>query len=394
MARSDGEVKRSFGTLRTLSSGRVQVRYTGPDMRRYKAPKTFANEDEAKAWLRVVHRSISDGLWEPPTEQKPTKTVPTLKDYADGWLKGRLVRGRPLKQRTREHYRDLLDVHILPELGSLPLRSITREDIKTWYEKTLVDRPTYRSHAYSLLRTIFSSAEDEERIPVNPVRIHGAGSVEPVHEAPPATLDELAVIVSKMPARLQLMVQLAAWCALRFGELTELRRDNVLVTKNRITLKVRLGAVGTKDGRKTETTKSRAGVRPVTVPPHLRDAVVNHLREHTNPQPSALLFPAGHGGHLAPSTLYRHYYKGRAAAGRPDLHFHDLRVTGATMAAVAGATLKELQARLGHSTVAAAMRYQRVAHDRDADLAEKLSVMVDRHKAGLPDGNHLDSKDG
>lgn len=101
-----------------------------------------------------------------------------------------------------------------------------------------------------------------------------------------------------------------------------------------------------------------------------------HLREHTGREPDALLFPAKHGGHLAPSTLYRHYYRARKTAECPDLHFHDLRVTGATMAAVAGATLKELQERLGHSTVAAAMRYQRVAQDRDAELARRLSAMV------------------
>jgi hypothetical protein len=64
----------------------------------------------------------------------------------------------------------------------------------------------------------------------------------------------------------------------------------------------------------------------------------------------ALLFPAKHGGHLAPATLYRHYYKARNAAGRPDLTIHGLRHTGATLAAQMGATLAELMSRLGHST--------------------------------------------
>lgn len=46
------------------------------------------------------------------------------------------------------------------------------------------------------------------------------------------------------------------------------------------------------------------------------------------------------------------------AAGGPDLRFHDLRPTGAVLAAQEGATLAELQARLGHTTPAAAMIYQ------------------------------------
>ena len=46
------------------------------------------------------------------------------------------------------------------------------------------------------------------------------------------------------------------------------------------------------------------------------------------------------------------YYPARAKAGRPDLRFHDLRHTGAVLAAATGATLAELMARLGHSTPA------------------------------------------
>jgi integrase len=45
----------------------------------------------------------------------------------------------------------------------------------------------------------------------------------------------------------------------------------------------------------------------------------------------------------------------RPGGGLPDLHFHDLRHTGGTLAAATGATLKEPLARLGHSSVRAAM---------------------------------------
>ena len=63
----------------------------------------------------------------------------------------------------------------------------------------------------------------------------------------------------------------------------------------------------------------------------------------------------------------------RVTAGRPDLHFHDLRHTGATLAAAAGATIAELMARIGHSTPAMAMRYQHAGADRDKAIAAALS---------------------
>jgi integrase len=87
-------------------------------------------------------------------------------------------------------------------------------------------------------------------------------------------------------------------------------------------------------------------------------------------------FPAKHGGHLAPATLYRRFYTARTAANRTDLRFHDLRHSGAVLAAQTGATLAELMARLGHSTPAAAMRYQHAAQGRDRQIAMALSKIA------------------
>ncbi len=64
------------------------------------------------------------------------------------------------------------------------------------------------------------------------------------------------------------------------------------------------------------------------------------------------------------------FYAARVAAQRPDLSFHDLRHTGAVLAAATGATLAELMARLGHSTQGAAlsisMRLRIGTGDREA----------------------------
>ena len=88
------------------------------------------------------------------------------------------------------------------------------------------------------------------------------------------------------------------------------------------------------------------------------------------------MFPAFQGGHLHQATAQQIFAKAREAAGRPDLRFHDLRHTGAVLAAATGATLAELMARLGHSTVGAAMRYQHVAEDGDQRIAAALSKLA------------------
>jgi len=139
---------------------------------------------------------------------------------------------------------------------------------------------------------------------------------------------------------------------------------------------VERGVVRAGGGFTVTTPKSDAGFRDVAIPPHLVPAIQEHLTKHIGRDQDSLLFPAKHGKHLAPATLYRQFYKARDAADRPDLRFHRLRHSGAVLAVATGATLAELMARLGHSTPAAAMRYQHAAQGRDQEIAAKLSEIA------------------
>jgi integrase len=114
----------------------------------------------------------------------------------------------------------------------------------------------------------------------------------------------------------------------------------------------------------------------VSIPLHVVPAIAHHLDTMTAPVPDALLFPGRDGvSNLQPSTMHRHWRLAREAPGRPDLRVHDLRRTGATMAARVVATLAELQERLGHSSVNAALRYQHAARGRDQEIAAALPAM-------------------
>lgn len=369
--------RRTFGRLRKLPSGRYQASYLGPDGQLHTAPRTFAAKVDAEGWLADRRREIDRELWNPGAGQEAKRRPEVLfGDYAAEWLETRTVKGRPLRPRTREHYRQLLDRHILPTFGKKPLRSITPDMVDKWYAKTAPNTPTLRAHAYSLLRTIFESARKsrDRLIEVNPCLIDGAGSTDRKIKPKPLTPEQLAVLVNAMPEQYRLMVLLASWCALRFGELVELRRKDVDLDDQ--VVKVRRAAVRVDGGWVVGDPKSDAGRRDVAMPPHIIAIAERHLAQHTGPQQTALLFPAKSGGHLQPSTLYRHFYKARDAAKRPDLRWHDLRHSGAVFAAMTGATLKELMDRLGHSSPGAALRYQHSAAGRDKAIAAALSRMV------------------
>jgi integrase len=368
--------KRTFGNVRKLPSGRFQARYTGPDGATYtgRTPEgralTFDARQYAGAYLSRVDASIQAGKWVSPDipADLPESAAPTLRAYSETWLAG-----RDLSPSTRKLYKATLGKQILPALGDLEVTSIAPAAVRKWHAE-LDTGPTQRAHAYSLLRTILGTALADDLIPANPCRVRGAGQAKRARQIKPASLAELETLVTAMPARYRLMVLLAAWCAMRFGELAELRRSDIEV--NNAVIRVRRGVILGDDGREVKDPKSEAGKRSVNIPPHLMPAVKAHLHDHVAAARNALVFPAASGVHMAPSTLYAVYHPARDAAGRPDLRFHDLRHTGAVLAAAAGATLAELMARLGHSTVSAAMRYQHAAADRDKVIAEALSKLA------------------
>ena len=204
--------------------------------RLYKAPHTFDTREDAEAWLTDIRRSISRGDWTTEEEVRRTRTPLTFTEYATTWLER-----RTLKPRSRQHYRSLLDRQIEPTFGALPLGSITAEDVALWHHQLGTGTPTQRAHAYGLLRTILGSALQDRLIPYNPCHIRGAGNAKRVHKVKPLTLAELETLVEAMPEHRRVMVLLAAWCALRFGELAELRRQDVDLAKR--VIHVRRGVV-------------------------------------------------------------------------------------------------------------------------------------------------------
>ena len=80
----------------------------------------------------------------------------------------------------------------MPTFGARQLAAIRPADVpKLGTHATLADKPTMRSHAYSLLRTIFASAVTDELIDANPARIVGAGRAKRVHKIRLASVEEL-----------------------------------------------------------------------------------------------------------------------------------------------------------------------------------------------------------
>jgi integrase len=80
-------------------------------------------------------------------------------------------------------------------------------------------------------------------------------------------------------------------------------------------------------------------------------------------------------GRLRRSNFRKFWHRARAAVDLHELHFHDLRHTGNTMAAAQGATLRELMERMGHSSTRAALIYLHATRERDQRIAAGMGQL-------------------
>ncbi|HUC37961.1 MAG TPA: site-specific integrase [Acidimicrobiales bacterium] len=350
-------------TARYRHGTRYQARYRGPDGK--ERTRRFNRLVDAKRWADANSADVARGAWVDPESGKET-----FSSFAETWLANR----PDLRPRSVIVYRSLLDVHLLPTFGSTPIAKVQPSSVSTWYSALVSKRPGTAPAAYRLLRAIFASAVRDEKLLRSPCRVPKGGSDRAV-ERPMLTVAEVQALAQALPDNLRAAVTLAAWGALRRGEVLGLRRQDVdplssLVRVQQAQVELSNGSVVF--GRP----KTDAGIRTIHLPePSMKD-VSRHMAEYVGPEPDALLFTGLGGVPMRPKTLLTAWHAARVKCQLPEARFHDLRHFALTMAAMTGASTKELMKRAGHRSAAAALRYQHATEERDKAIAEALSPFV------------------
>jgi integrase len=364
--------RRTAGSIRRLPSGRFQARVRGDDGLMRPGPDTFATKADADRWVASMITDQALGRWVDPRAGK----VP-LREFAEEWLDGKA----DLAPKTSELYRYLLDRLILPRLGDLELADLTPARVRSWRAELLrAKKPGASTIAkgYRLLSGMMATAVIDNLVSRNPCVEKGAG-VERAQEIRVATPDQVAAIAAAITPRYRALVLTAAYAGCRWGELVGLRQKNLDLAAG--TLVVCEQVVELRGGTLLlREPKSAAGRRVVHLPAGLVAALQAHRSAYLKEDPEGLVFTTDRGGPLRQSNFRsRHWHPALRDAGVEKLRFHDLRHVAGTLATVSGATIREVQARLGHASPAAAYRYQHVLESRDAEIAKRLDTIF---KAG------------
>ena len=437
--------RREFGQVDRLPSGRYRARFTGPNGRRISAPHTFTTRREATEFLAKTRGELLAG--------NTAAVIPctmTLAEYLTQYLHTERERLRPrtldLYRRTAHHYiLNPVGLEGTPiTLGTYQLSQLTPHLIRTWHAAVLesareraLSRKGKKTHparawaraeglsvsttgriaphileawqaagaptppaaepdpyagrtaasqAYRLLRTVLTRAHTDGLISSNPARIRGA-STAPHHERLPLTPAQVHALANAVPHRYRAAVLLAAWAGLRPGELFALRPQDLNLHEHTVTVTRTLTEISGQPPT-FGPPKTQASLRTITLPATVTTALHEHLNTYPT-QPHALLFTTPKGTPLTAPIRARILKEPRETIGRPDMTWHHLRHTGATLAAQAGATTAELQHRIGHSTTRAAAIYQHASHNRDQWIAQQLNTLATPPTPEPPRRGHL-----
>ncbi len=359
---------KTSGTIRKLPSGRWQARITLPDGEQI-AIGSYATKTEADKALLDAAVDQRQGTFVDPSLGRIT-----FGEYSTQWL----VERSTIRQRTRELYDQQLRVHLLPVFAKVELASMTPAMIRQWHARCVASAkpsPSTLAKSYRLLRTILNTAVEDELLVRNPCMIRGAG-VERTPERPVATIEQVYQIAEAIEPCYRMLVLLATFTGLRFGELSALTRARVDLQGRTVTVAEAVSEL--KGGtRVVGEPKTWAGRRKVGIPGALVEPLRMHLVQFAEPGAKGLVFVGPKGGPLRRGNFSNVWKRAVRPLGLDDLHFHDLRHTGNTLAAATGASTKELMARMGHSSTRAALIYQHATHEREMLIADKLSTMIE-----------------
>ena len=376
--RRRGKILAGMGSRRGRGEGSV-FRYRG----RWRAAirleyrrltRDFDTKREALAWLAEVRLKADRGLLPEPSRV-------TVGEYLAFWLEnGAKPSVRPPTFRQYEQY---VRNHLIPVLGNVKLQALKPADIQALYARRLgagLSRRTVQL-IHAVLHRALSQAVAWGLIAFNP-----ADRVK----APRPARKEFKVLTPKEARRFLESARewdyyplfvLALTTGMRMGELLGLKWEDVDLEAGAVRVRRVLYRV---KGRWVEgEPKSAAGRRQVPIPAGVAAALKEHrkkvveLKLKAGPEWSAefgeLVFPTPTGRPHHPRNVQRALKAVLKAAGLPDIRFHDLRHTHATLLLAEGVNPRVVQERLGHSQVSLTLgTYSHVLPDLQREAAERV----------------------
>jgi len=331
----------SIHKRQTTSGPRYDVKLRRPDGTQYQ--KSFRTKKEAEAYVARERADQMRGVW---LDDRHADI--TFSDVATRWL----LSNANKRDNTLTRDTLILNRHLLPELGHIPIREIVPTDIERLYNKWIksgLAAATIRRHR-AILSGIFNLALRDSIIIKSPIFKIPTPRVTP-RKGWALSDEELARLIHHVPAYYRPFIFILATTGLRWSEAAglEIRHFNAL--SNPPVLVIEQGAHDSKNGRVITPPKSHAANRTLALAQQQVDVIAAYLSMtgRTAVHANEPLFVTPNGKPMNnPNFRQRVWVPTLKAAELEGLKIKDLRKTVATNLLSRGFDPKTSTAYMGH----------------------------------------------
>lgn len=338
----------------TLPNGKSKLKYA-------------KQQKDVREWLVEQQNQLRQGLL-------PRNNKITVSEFFTNYLEN-VVRHN-LRPKTIQAYESLTRIHILPAFGKMKLADLQPENLQWFYARKLEQGLSKRTVQYihSVIRRALKYGLRWGVI---------TRKVTDFVDAPRPIRREMSVYDFEQVKKFLEFVKedrfyplyiLAIFGAFREGEVLGIHVEDCDLSKRTINLK---HAVQYQIGKGVVITepKTKQSRRAVKLPVFANDVLKTYIQKLNKSQ--GLIFTTDSGKPINPRFLVRKFKEAIEAAGLPEIRFHDLRHTSATLLLQAKVHPKVVQERLGHASIVQTMdTYSHVLPDLQDEAAEQLDKLV------------------
>jgi len=368
----------------------------GPDPitgERRQRSETFSTKKAAESalakWLTEIEKGTAvDG------------TKMTLGEYLDYWLEN--YARHNLRATTLRMYTNAIRLHIKPALGNIPLQKLTAARLQSFYSERLRAGRTDGRGSQLAAKTVKDFHVILHKSLQQAVRWQLVGrnvtdTVDPPHvsRAEMRIWDHETVrqfLTYSEHDHYSPLWLVAIMTGLRRGELLGLKWDDIDLERGTLAVRRNLVEIGsTLYWQEPKTAKGRRVVDLpqvciVALKAHRTKQLERRLQLGPAWQDTGLVFTTRRGNPITPRNMVRRFKRLIELAGVPEIRFHDLRHTSASLMLASGIHPKIVSERLGHSTISITLDvYSHVLPTMQRDAADRLQAAL-----FPPDGQNED----
>ena len=331
-----------------------------------------------------VRKKISSLVWQSELGLLADNVDLSLREWLEQWITS-YVR---VKDNTLVRYKEDIEQHIVPALGKIKIGELKTAHLQVFYNNLLRNGMSPKS-LKNLHGVLHEALERAVLIDLIPKNVSNACVLPKVRQAEmhPLVGAEVGRFLDEMKGDpYEDLYYVSLFTGMRQGEALGLTWDSIRFDCGVIHLQHQLQKERKKGGKHHLVALKNSEDRYVQPAPQVLDVlrrikaaqdIMKRASGNTWNNEMGLVFVNARGGHLTKVTTYNHLKVIARRMGKPELRFHDLRHTYATLSLQTGANIKTVSTQLGHATTAFTLdRYGHTTDPMRQDAADRMSAFI------------------